>query len=87
MNRKTAIAAALAITMSVMSGVVAWSANAGALGFGGSTPVAATQRAVAPVTQPVAAPASSRGGAHDDAARVAQADAERAVSTKGEHND
>ena len=89
MNRKTAIAAAVAITMSLTSGVVALSANAGALGFGASPPVAATQT-VAPSAagsvQPVTAKAAFEGG-HDDGARSTQLGADRVTSTKGEHND
>ncbi len=90
MERKTAIAAALAITMSLGSGVVALSANAGALGFGGSTPVAAMQSAVVPApagARLVAAKAAPREGEHDDSARTAQLGAERATSAKGEHDD
>jgi hypothetical protein len=74
-NRRTALATALAITMSVTSGVVALSANAGALGFGVSTPVAATQSVV-----PSAA--GSRQAAVPNAGLR-----EGATSTKGEQND
>ena len=91
MDRKTAIAAALAITMSLTSGVVALGANAGALGFGGATPVAATQSVVAPASARRSAGGRerrrSREGEHDDGARSAQIGADRAASAKGEHND
>ena len=89
MNRKTAIAAAVAITMSLTSGVVALSANAGALGFGASTPVAATQTVIpsaARSVQPVTAKAAFRDGGHDDGARSTQLGADRVTSTKGEQN-
>ena len=90
MERKTAIAAALAITMSLGSGVVALSANAGALGLGRSTPVAATQRAVAPApagVRPAGANSALREGERGDSARTAPIGAERATNAKGEHND
>ena len=89
MERKTAIAAALAITMSLSSGVVALSANAGALGFGSSAPVAATQSAVAPVAGGVrtaVAPAAFREVEHDDGARFVQIGADHSATTKGEHS-
>ena len=89
MNRKTAIAAAVAITMSLTSGVVALSANAGALGFGASTPVAATQTVIpftARSVQPVTAKTAFREGGHDDGAGSNQLGADRVTSTKGEQN-
>ena len=88
MDRKTAIATALAITMSLTSGVIALSANAGALGFGSPAPIAATQNVVIPAAGGVQAAAKtvSREGEHDDGARSAQVGADRAASTKGEHS-
>jgi hypothetical protein len=89
MDRKTAIAAALAITMSLTSGVVALSANAGALGFGSSTPVAATQSVVASAAgsvQSATANAPLREGEHDDSARSVQLVADPSASTKGEQH-
>lgn len=81
MNRKTAIAAAIAITMSLTSGVVAMGANAGVLGFGGTTSVAATPSAVVSTVNQ-----ASRGHEQDDSARAITG-ADRATSTKGEHYD
>jgi len=86
MDRKTAIAAAIAITMSVGSGAIALGANAGALGFSRPTPVAATQT-VAPTAARGALPttrsAASQQREHDDSARTNQS----ATSAKGEHSD
>jgi hypothetical protein len=82
-DRKTAIAAALAITMSVASGAVALGANAGALGFGGSTPVASTQSIVVPAAGPirsVAAKAAVGEGEHDDGARSVQISADASAN-------
>ena len=89
MQRKTAIAAALAITMSLSSGVVALSANAGALGFGSSAPVAATQSVVAPVAGGVRAATATavfREGERDDGARLVQIGTDHSATTKGEHS-
>ena len=88
MDRKTAIAAALAITMSLASGVVAVGANAGALGFGGSARVVSAPSGVTPAPGPVhsvVAKATPREGEHDDRARSAQVSADGSASTKGEH--
>lgn len=90
MNRRTAIAAAVAVTMSLTSGVVAWSANAGALGFGASNPAVATQSVVASGArgaQPAAANSALRGGENDDGARSAQVGADHTTTARGEHND
>jgi hypothetical protein len=90
MDRKTAIAAAVAITMSLSSGVIALSANAGALGFGVSTPVAATQTVIpsaARSVQPVPAKAAFREGGQDDGARSTQLGAARATNSRGEQDD
>ena len=69
MNRKTAIAAALAITMSLTSGVVALGANAGALGFGGAKPNVATQNVLPAgarlVGSSASKPARHRGESED----------------------
>jgi hypothetical protein len=71
MQRRTAVAAAAAISMSLVSAVAAVGANLGALGFAGSSPAPA-----ATVSQAPTAPAL----AQDQPARVttlAHADGER----------
>jgi hypothetical protein len=51
MQRRTAIAAASAISVSLLSGVVAMGAHLGALGFSG-TPATSTGQPIAAVTAP-----------------------------------
>jgi hypothetical protein len=87
MDRKTAIAAAIAITMSVGSGAIALGANAGALGFSRPAPVAATQT-VAPTAAGGARPTTRTAASHqrelDDSARTTD---QTSTSAKGEHSD
>jgi hypothetical protein len=84
MDRKTAIATAIAITMSLTSGAIALGANAGALGFSRPAPVAV--RTVAAISAPSAQGATrtttvnARG--HDDALTN-----QSSTNAKGEHND
>jgi hypothetical protein len=90
MNRKTAIAAALATTMSLTSGVVALGANAGALGFGGAKPNVATQN-VLPAGARLVGSSASKPARHErepeDLTRATQTGADRAARARGEHYD
>ena len=87
MERPKAIALAVALTMSVGSGVVALGANAGALGFGHPASTVATQT-VAPAVAGGIQPAGPRGTApaheHDDGGYAAESASARATTTKGE---
>ena len=74
MNRRTALATAAAITMTLFSGVVALGANTGALGLGGSPAPA--------VAQPIAAPTAA---APVDTASVARAASTTRSASAREH--
>jgi hypothetical protein len=72
MNRKTALATAAAVTMTMLSGVVALGAHTGALGIGGSPAPA--------VAQPIAAPSAAI--ATDTPAATQTATATRSTSDR-----
>ena len=73
MQRRTAVAAASAISMALVSGVIAVAANLGALGFTGASsspapaPVPASVAQASP--QPVAQTRSYEGGEHENEGR------------------
>jgi hypothetical protein len=99
MQRRTAVAAASAISMALVSGVIAVAANLGALGFVGTSssptpatvPASVTQAAPQPDPQAQVSIRSSHesgeheheGGEHEGAGATAASSA----STGGEHDD
>jgi hypothetical protein len=60
MHRKTALATAAAVTMTLLSCVVAAGTHTGALGLGGSPPAAVAEPAAAPRATSVRAPEHQR---------------------------
>jgi type IV secretory pathway VirB6-like protein len=85
-----AIAAAAAITMSLVSGVVAVGANFGALGFTGASTVSSGSQtsviATPSTAQPTTANTATSQRQHDDTTRAVQQNARSATSTRGEHD-
>ena len=71
MQRKTAVAAATAISMSLVSAAVAIGANFGALGFSASSPAPVAQPSAvsAPVQAPSQSAATGTAARHGEASR------------------